>query len=120
MSCQSYWIERSTLSYLYKRKEDIGAERPFVGLVDNQGSIARQVGFGEELTKQHAVRHVLQDSLVACAVFETYRVSHLISNFGAHFFGYTCSNRHSRNATRLGTSDFQATSRVSRLMQVLW
>ena len=46
-------------------------------LVDHQDRVRTEVGFGEELAQQHAIRHVLDHRLLAGAIFEADRVANL-------------------------------------------
>ena len=81
--------DRMMSTHLYKSKENIRTQSAFVGLVDDEGRISRQIRLSKELSEEHTVGHVLQDRLVARAIFETNGVSDLVANFGAHFFRYT-------------------------------
>ena len=72
----------------------------------------------DALTKEHAIRHVLQYRLVTCAVFKTDRVPDLMTNFGTHFLRNTRSNGHGRDTSRLCTS-YPAFVRETLLCQVL-
>lgn len=49
---------------LDETKEDVGVEGAFMGFVNDHAGIRGEVGFVEEFAEEHAVGHVLDDSLV--------------------------------------------------------
>lgn len=90
-----------------------------MGLVDDHAAVAREVGLGQKLAKEHAVGHVLDDRLVAGAVFESDRVPDLVAQAAADLLGDTRGDGHGRDAARLGAPDLEAVLRVTGLVKVL-
>ena len=62
-------------------EQHVRVERTLVRLVHDHGRVAVQVGLGETLAQQDAVRHVLDDRRVGRAVLETDRVADFVAQF---------------------------------------
>ena len=60
-------------------EEDVGTDRPLVGLVQHDTAVAPHLGVDQRLSQQHTVRHVLDLGLGAGAVLETDGVAHLLT-----------------------------------------
>jgi hypothetical protein len=76
-----------------------------VGLVEDDGAVARQVVVVHGLAQQHAVRHVLENGARARLVFETDAVSDLLAELDVHLFGDTLGNRHGGDSAGLRAGD---------------
>jgi translation initiation factor 6 (eIF-6) len=72
-----------------------------VGLVEDDGTVARQVVVVHGLAQQHSVRHVLQDGVLARLVLETNAVSDLLAELDVHLLGHTLRNGHGSDTTGL-------------------
>lgn len=90
-----------------------------MSLVNDQCRVTGKIGLRQKLAQKHTVRHVLEHGLVASAVFETDRIANLITDFCAHLFSDTGSDRHGSDATRLCASNLRTICSVTSLVQIL-
>lgn len=67
------------IAYLDQPHEDVGGERPFVGLIENYNGVVVEQRAIHGLSQQHTVGAVLEDGAVADAVLETNRVTDFLS-----------------------------------------
>lgn len=52
----------------------------FMSLINHQYAITGQIRFGEELSQEHPVRHVLDYGFFTGTILKANRVSHLVQN----------------------------------------
>ena len=103
---------------LDETEEHVRVQCTLMGLVDHHTRVARQVWLAEELAQQHAVRHVLDDGIVARAILKADGVANLLPQLDAHLLAHTRRNAHGCYAARLRAPDL-SDLRIPDLMQVL-
>lgn len=70
--------ERQCLTNRLKQaKENVGVNGAFMGLVQHDDRVLRQVRVNETFSQQHTIRHVLDHCLGTRTVLKTDRVAHL-------------------------------------------
>lgn len=76
-----------------------------MGFVQYYGTVASEIVVVHCFAEQHAVRHILQDGLLARNVLKSDTVAHFFAYGDIHFIGNSFGNRHSCYSTRLSTCD---------------
>ena len=100
-------------------KQNVGAERAFMSLVNHDGRVRSQIRVGQEFPKKHTICHVLDDGLVGCAVFKADTVAAFLPEAHAHFISDASSHTHGCYASRLRACYHLSPFCVSRLMKKL-
>ena len=108
-----------TRTDLDETKEDVGTKRPLVSFIDDDGRVLAQRWVGEEEPEQHAVRHVVEDCLVARRILESDRVADLGADPTADLLGDAGRDRHGGDTPRLGARNLHTVLGVATLVQVL-
>mmetsp|Transcript_6507 Transcript_6507/g.18711 ORF Transcript_6507/g.18711 Transcript_6507/m.18711 type:complete len:883 (-) Transcript_6507:1046-3694(-) len=103
---------------LDQAEQNVRVQRALVGLVHHHHAVGCQVRLAQELSQQHAIRHVLEHRFLRRAVLEADGVPHLLPQLAPHLLGNTGRDRHSSDAAGLCASDAPSFA-VPRLMQIL-
>lgn len=74
-------------------------------LIEHHQRVSRELRVYKTLSEQHAVRHVLDDSLGRRAVFEADRVANFLPQPATELLRHSLGNRHGRHAPRLRAGD---------------
>mmetsp|Transcript_19460 Transcript_19460/g.46953 ORF Transcript_19460/g.46953 Transcript_19460/m.46953 type:complete len:467 (+) Transcript_19460:703-2103(+) len=97
---------RTPLEDLFAQAEqDIGGERPFVGLVQHQAAVLVHGGIRHALAKQHTIGHVLDLGLLAGAILKPDQVPHMGAQLYIHLLRYTGRDGHGSYPSGLGHGD---------------
>mmetsp|Transcript_26776 Transcript_26776/g.62146 ORF Transcript_26776/g.62146 Transcript_26776/m.62146 type:complete len:301 (+) Transcript_26776:1936-2838(+) len=89
-----------------------------MGFVHDNCAVSVQVRLEQGFTQKHSIRHVLDDGLLASAIFETNRVADLGTQFACHLISHALCHGHSRDSSGLRAANL-AIDRVACLVQVL-
>ena len=90
-------------------QDEVDVEAALVGLVDDQGVVAREVPVAGQLGEQDAVRHQLDQGVLADLVGEADLVAHdpgsTVAQLGAQLLGDAVGDRARGEPSRLGVAD---------------